>query len=210
MEFNIKTINHKDEYIKYYNDFVSKKLLPIYFHTIIGGVFFCDALFLTVIVIWLKHMAIILNILLIFLIAIFFLFKNRKSGKKAEKYAERGLYLIRNIKEVNYIFTSEKITGLTEYGETIFLPEHIYEIDLADDYVAFKFFYGSLNFFCKNDFENEEQWNDFKNLIKSDYSKIKRFYENKPFNKKHYFFSGLIALLFSALIIGFQIYKFFY
>ena len=52
--------------------------------------------------------------------------------------------------------------------------------------------------------------NDFKNLIKSDYSKIKRFYENKPFNKKHYFFSGFIALLFSALIIGFQIYKFFY
>ena len=101
MEFNIKTINHKDEYIKYYNDFVSKRLLPVYLHIIIGGLFFCDALFLSVIFIWSKNMAIILNILLIYLVSIFFLFKNRKSGKKAEKYAERGLYLIRNIKEVN-------------------------------------------------------------------------------------------------------------
>lgn len=210
MEFNIKTINHKDEYIKYYNDFVSKRLLPVYLHIIIGGLFFCDALFLSVIFIWSKNMAIILNILLIYLVSIFFLFKNRKSGKKAEKYAERGLYLIRNIKEVNYIFTSEKITGLTEFGETIFLPEHIYEIDLADDYVAFKFFYGSLNFFCKNDFENEELWNDFKNLIKSDYSKIKRFYENKPFNKKHYIIASLIVLLLSAVIIGLQYYYIFF
>lgn len=210
MEFNIKTINHKDEYIKYYNDFVSKRLLPVYLHIIIGGLFFCDALFLSVIFIWSKNMAIILNILLIYLVSIFFLFKNRKSGKKAEKYAERGLYLIRNIKEVNYIFTSEKITGLTEFGETIFLPEHIYEIDLADDYVAFKFFYSSLNFFCKNDFENEELWNDFKNLIKSDYSKIKRFYENKPFNKKHYIIASLIVLLLSAVIIGLQYYYIFF
>lgn len=210
MEFNIKTINHKDEYIKYYNDFVSKRLLPVYLHIIIGGLFFCDALFLSVIFIWSKNTAIILNILLIYLVSIFFLFKNRKSGKKAEKYAERGLYLIRNIKEVNYIFTSEKITGLTEFGETIFLPEHIYEIDLADDYVAFKFFYGSLNFFCKNDFENEELWNDFKNLIKSDYSKIKRFYENKPFNKKHYIIASLIVLLLSAVIIGLQYYYIFF
>ena len=210
MEFNITTKNHKEEYLKYYNDFVSKKLFPIYFHTIVGGVFLADALFLTVISIWARYTTIIINILLIYFVAVFFLLKNRKSEKSAEKYTEKGVNICKDQKEINYIFTSEKITGKSDFGETIFLPEHIYEIDIADDYVAFKFFSGSLNFVRKDDFESEEKWQDFLNLLKTDYRKIKRFYENKPLNKKHYLFSGLLALLFSALIIGFQVYKFFY
>lgn len=210
MEFNIKTKNHKEEYLKYYNDFISKKLFPIYFHNIFGGIFFAEAFFLTIVSICFRYSAITLNIILIYSISIFFLLKNRKSKKAAERYVERGLKICKNQKEINYIFTSEKIIGKTDFGETIFLPENIYEIDISEDYVAIKFFSGSLNFVRKDDFENEEEWERFLNLLKTDYSKIKRFYENKPLNKKHYFFSGLIALLFSALIIGFQVYKFFY
>lgn len=210
MEFNIKTKNHKEEYLKYYNDFVSKKLLPIYLHNIVGGIFLADAIFLTVITIWIRYTPTILSILLIYFASIFLLSKNRKSVKAAEKYTERGVNICKNQKEINYIFTSEKIIGKTDFGETIFLPENIYEIDISEDYVAIKFFSGSLNFVRTDDFENEEEWERFLNLLKTDYSKIKRFYENKPLNKKHYFFSGLIALLFSALIIGFQVYKFFY